>query len=120
MRLEAIVLDSNNPKVLADFYQKLLGWTECFDDGEYIYLSSDTESIRLIFQEDADYKRPTWPTGREQQQQMLHLDFYSDDLEKEVNHAINCGAELSKAQYSDSWKIMIDPAGHPFCIVKIS
>jgi len=33
-----------------------------------------------------------------------------------VKHALNCGASLAKYQSGD-WKVLIDPAGHPFCIV---
>jgi hypothetical protein len=50
---------------------------------------------------------------------MVHLDFYVEDLEEAVNHAIACGAKQAKIQYSDFWKVMIDPAGHPFCILQI-
>ena len=51
---------------------------------------------------------------------MLHLDFYTDDLAKGVEHAVGCGAKLAQAQYSERWTVMLDPAGHPFCIVKVS
>jgi len=115
----AVTLDSDNPKALADFYRKLLGWERYHDDGEYIYISPGERSMQLIFQENADYQRPAWPTEREKQQQMIHLDFYTDDLEKEVKRAIEYGAKLAEVQYSDGWRVMIDPAGHPFCIVNI-
>ena len=120
MRLGAIVLDSDDSESLADFYQRLLGWENYSNDGEYVYLSCDEKSLPLIFQEDKDYRKPAWPTCHEQQQQMIHLDFYTDDLDNEVNHAIRCGAELAKTQYSDYWRVLIDPAGHPFCIVRNS
>jgi len=119
VRLGAVVLDSDDSKALADFYQNLLGWTDRANDGEYTYLWSDTSSVRLIFQMDEDYLKPIWPAESERQQQMLHLDFYTDDLEKEIGHAIHCGAELAKEQPSDYWRVLFDPAGHPFCIVKI-
>ena len=47
---------------------------------------------------------------------MLHLDFYSDNVEESVKHAVSCGAKLAEYQSGD-WKVLIDPAGHPFCIV---
>lgn len=47
---------------------------------------------------------------------MIHIDFYSDNVEKDVKHALNCGASLAKYQSGD-WKVLIDPAEHPFCIV---
>jgi len=40
---------------------------------------------------------------------MIHMDFYSDNLEKDVKHALNCGASLAKYQSGD-WKVLIDPA----------
>ncbi|MCL2884546.1 MAG: hypothetical protein FWF49_03580 [Oscillospiraceae bacterium] len=45
---------------------------------------------------------------------MLHLDFLVDDLQKEVEHAVACGAQPAETQYSDIWTVMLDPAGHPF------
>jgi hypothetical protein len=73
----------------------------------------------LLFQENDDYIAPVWPTEPGQQQQMMHLDFFADDLQEDVDHAITCGAKLAETQYSDKWRVMIDPAGHPFCIEKL-
>ena len=50
------------------------------------------------------------------QQQMAHIDFTVSNLDDAVQHALNCGAVLASKQYSDEWKVMIDPAGHPFCL----
>ena len=117
MRLGAVVLDTDDIEALADFYRALLGWPDYENDGEYIYLRDGTKNTRLIFQKDPEYQKPVWPAEPEKQQQMLHLDFYTADMQKEVRHAIACGAKLSGVQYSEYWTVMIDPAGHPFCIV---
>ena len=45
---------------------------------------------------------------------MAHLDFAVNDLEKAVQHAINCGATMAAEQFSEGWRVMFDPAGHPF------
>lgn len=125
MWLGAIVLDSGDSEELSDFYQNLLGWTkerQIFEDEKWIVVkSSNGKGTPLVFQEVADYERPKWPNIKGIQQQMLHLDFYvkEDDLDKEVNHAISCGAVLSEIQLSESWKVMFDPAGHPFCIIPL-
>ncbi|MCL1918755.1 MAG: hypothetical protein FWG14_10635 [Peptococcaceae bacterium] len=125
MRLGAIVIDSGDAEELSAFYQKLLGWTieRQFFEGEkwVIVKSMDDGMSRLVFQEVADYKRPKWPSAEGLQQKMLHLDFYvkKDDFDNEVEHALSCGAALSEIQLSESWKVMLDPAGHPFCIVPL-
>lgn len=118
MKLGAIVLDSNNSDKLADFYQKLLDWTKHRYDEEWIIVKSDNgEGLPLVFQEIVDYIQPVWPCSPEHQQQMIHLDFYVDDVGEAVKHALSCGAELSKVQLEDGWRVMLDPAGHPFCIL---
>lgn len=121
MRLSSVVLDSGNAKELSDFYAKLLGWEKKVynhgENGDWIVLRNKEESTtRLVFQEVIDYKKPEWPNKENSQQQMMHLDFYSDNVEDDVKHAISCGAYLAESQSGD-WKVLIDPAGHPFCIV---
>ena len=53
------------------------------------------------------------------QQQMAHLDFAVNDLEKAVQHAVRCGAAVAEEQFSDAWRVMLDPAGHPFCLCQM-
>lgn len=123
MKFGCVTLDTRNADELADFYQKLLGWTTRFtntDEGlKFVGIMNETNDLVLLFQEDDSYTAPVWPTERGQQQQMAHLDFFTDDLEKDVEHAIKCGAKPAGTQYSDKWRVMIDPAGHPFCIEKL-
>ena len=125
MRLGAIVIDSNMADDLSDFYQKLLGWKkECqLFEGDKWYILKDGDGVAtpLVFQEIEEYARPVWPAIKGVQQQMAHLDFYvgAACYENEVEHAISCGAVLSEIQLSDSWRVMLDPAGHPFCIIPL-
>ncbi len=123
MKLGCVTLDSRNADEHADFYQKLLGWTIRFantDEGlKFVGIVNETTCLTLLFQEDRDYIPPVWPTESGRQQTMAHLDFHTEDLEKDVNFAIACGAKLAETQCSDKWKVLIDPAGHPFCIEKL-
>ena len=118
IKMGAIVLDSNDSDALADFYAKLLGWTKQRYDAEWVIVTNDKgEGLPLVFQEIENYERPVWPARSGAQQQMLHLDFYVEDVEQGVRHALTCGAELSPAQLCKDWKVLLDPAGHPFCIL---
>ena len=46
----------------------------------------------------------------------LHLDFQVDDLDEAVAHAVECGAELADFQPQERVRVLLDPAGHPFCL----
>lgn len=118
MKIFSIVIDSNNSEELSDFYSKMLGWEKINDDEEYIAVISPNNYPILLFQEDENYIKPAYPSSKNKQHQMIHLDFSVEDIDKGVEHAISCGAKLSEQQFSNEWKVLIDPAGHPFCICK--
>jgi len=121
MKLASIVIDCSDAEKLSSFYIEMLGWSKKVynhgEDGDWIVLTNKLESTTsLVFQQIDNYEMPVWPEELNKQQQMLHLDFYSDDVNESVKHAIACGATLANYQSGD-WQVLIDPAGHPFCIV---
>lgn len=116
----SVVLDSDNAEALSAFYAKLLGWTRVpFQPGdEWIVVYDEKSSaFALVFQQVDDYRRPVWPWTPDRQQQMAHLDFYVEHPEAAVAHALACGAALSEIQLEEGWKVLLDPAGHPFCVI---
>lgn len=116
----SVVLDSDNAEALSAFYAKMLGWEvipHSPDDEWIVVFSEKNESFALVFQQVDDYKRPVWPWTPDQQQQMLHLDFYVENTDTAIEYALSCGAVLSEIQLDEGWKVLIDPAGHPFCII---
>lgn len=114
----AVVLDSNNAEALCEFYSKLLGWTIIpHAPGDEWIVLVDGDFLALVFQQVDEYQRPVWPCAPGEQQQMVHLDFYVEDLDAAIEHATYCGAVLADVQEGDFWKVMIDPAGHPFCLL---
>ena len=62
------------------------------------------------------YKPPAWPAVPGEQQMMIHLDIEVDDLDVGVAWAIEAGATLAEHQPQDDVRVMLDPAGHPFCL----
>lgn len=107
-----IVIDCTDAGVLAE----LLGWewTHPRANG-WAAITSPTGMV-FAFQEVEEYKPPVWPWQSGKQGQMLHLDFYIDNLEEAVEYAISLGAKQADEQYFRTSRTIIDPAGHPFCL----
>jgi len=123
MKLGCVTLNSPDAEEHADFYQRMLGWSIRFsnEDGGTKFVGLVNENgMCLLFQEIDDFVRPVYPNKPGEPQSTAHIDFHTDDIEKDVSTAIAYGAELSEVQYSDKWKVMIDPMGHPFCIELIA
>jgi catechol 2,3-dioxygenase-like lactoylglutathione lyase family enzyme len=116
MRLTATVLDAPDPRELARFYQRLLGWPVGADELDWVTLVPPEGSSGLSFQREPVYERPTWPAVRDRQQMMLHLDIEVDDLEAAGAHAVAAGATLAEFQPQDDVRVYLDPVGHPFCL----
>ena len=116
MKLTATVLDAPDPRELAGFYQRLLGWPVGTDEPGWVTLVPPEGSSGLSFQREPVYERPTWPAVRGRQQMMLHLDIEVDDLETAGAHAVAAGAVLAEFQPQDDVRVYLDPVGHPFCL----
>lgn len=114
MTLTAIVLDAPDPRALAAFYQRLLGWAIGQDEPDWVTLRPPDGGPGLSFQTETAYVRPTWPAGPGDQQMMMHLDIEVDDLEAAGAQAIAAGATLAEYQPQDDVRVYLDPAGHPF------
>lgn len=116
----AFTIDCKDPYELAKFYAELLGWEIPFHDGEWACLGAPGTKQGaypgILFQGNPAYRPPVWPEEPGAQQQMAHIDFAVNDLEKAAAHAVRCGASVAEKQFSDDWRVMIDPAGHPFCL----
>jgi catechol 2,3-dioxygenase-like lactoylglutathione lyase family enzyme len=112
-----VALDSDDGPALARFYARLLGWQVFNDDGREadVALSEDA-GYYLAFKTEEHYVRPVWPTVAGKPQMMMHLDVAVDDLDHSVAFAVECGAELASYQPQDDVRVMLDPAGHPFCL----
>jgi catechol 2,3-dioxygenase-like lactoylglutathione lyase family enzyme len=111
-----VCLEAPNPHALADFYAAVLGWPVAQRDehGAAIQVG-DTNSF-VSFQEAAEYVPPVWPAEPGRQLMMMHLDVAVDDLDEAVAAARELGATLAEYQPQDDVRVLLDPAGHPFCL----
>ena len=115
-QLAATVLDGPDPRSLADFYQRLLGWERREDEPEWVRIGPAGGGPGLSFQAEPQHRAPTWPAGPGDQQMQLHLDLQVDDLDEAVALATSLGGRLADAQPQEGVRVVLDPAGHPFCL----
>jgi catechol 2,3-dioxygenase-like lactoylglutathione lyase family enzyme len=116
LRPNGMVLDSPDAQQLADFYERLLGWARRADERDWVTLVPPQGGIGLSFQTESRYARPVWPAGAGDPQMQVHLDVEVHDLTEGVAWAQAQGATLAEFQPQQDVRVMLDPAGHPFCL----
>jgi hypothetical protein len=120
VHLRVTALDCPDPLALAHFYAALTGLeVEPLgdfkpEDVTWIEVQENGRSV-LGFQKIDHYVAPTWPEGPVPQQ--LHLDFAVADLDEGEAHALEVGARKTEFQPGDTFRVYLDPIGHPFCLV---
>ena len=116
LRLSSTVLGTPDPRGLGAFYRALLDWDLREEHDEWVVLKPPGGTTGLAFQLETDHQPPTWPSGPGDQQMQAHLDIGASDLEAGVARARELGAVEAEFQPQDDVRVMLDPAGHPFCV----
>lgn len=109
-------IEAPDPGALARFYSQLLGWPIGHEEPGTAILAAPEGSIYLVFQQADGYQAPVWPPVDGQPRPMMHFDFQVGDLGSAVADAVALGASLASAQPQDKVRVLLDPAGHPFCL----
>ncbi|MBL1077012.1 VOC family protein [Nocardia sp. 2] len=109
----AISLDTDNPGALAQFYRALLDLKPIYESTDAVVLQN--EHLMLSIERVEEHIRPDWPANQIPKQ--MHLDLFVTDLDTAEHAAIACGATKPSHQPApDNWRVLLDPAGHPFCL----
>jgi len=127
LRVTSVTIGAPDPRALAAFYARLLGWTVTAadparpgyppEDGwAQLRPPPDDEGPTLNFEYEAKYTRPAWPSVAGEQHITQHLDIAVSELEGSVAWALEQGATLADYQPQDHVRVLLDPAGHPFCL----
>ncbi len=112
-RFPSVVLDCDEPGRLATFYGALLDW-KVSEDGHWAEVRNAAGDQCICFQQVDDYQRPEWP-GQQRPQQM-HIDVMVDDLDSAEAAVLELGATRADHQPGTTFRVLLDPAGHPFCL----
>jgi catechol 2,3-dioxygenase-like lactoylglutathione lyase family enzyme len=111
-------IEAPDPRALANFYSELLGWPVAHQEPGTVVLGAPEGSIFAVFQQASDYEAPVWPPVPGKQRSMMHFDFQVDDLESAVAEAVALGATVALHQPQENVRVLLDPAGHPFCLCR--
>jgi catechol 2,3-dioxygenase-like lactoylglutathione lyase family enzyme len=117
LRWTGVCIDCADADELAGFYGRLLGWAVTSSDGAgWLGMRDPAGGIGLLFQAEPAYRSPVWPEQPGGQDKMLHFEIEVDDLDSAVAYAVAAGARVAEYQPQPQVRVMIDPAGHPFCL----
>lgn len=127
LQLTSVTLGAPDPRALAKFYAALLSGEVCDSEpprpGEpdeagwaQVQTQGDHGRLTLNFEYERCYERPVWPSEPGRPQTMEHLDIYVEDLERATEWALQCGAVPAAHQPQRDVRVLLDPAGHPFCL----
>ena len=109
--LAMVTLDAPNAAVLGEFYSSVLGWPIAYSDENYAMLTGPSHALGIGTI--PDYQRPSWPDDGHKQ---FHLDLAADDIKAAADRCVELGATRAEPQPGEIWVVLLDPAGHPFCI----
>lgn len=110
------VLSAPQAQPLAHFYRDLLGWPLHADTPDWCTMQVPGAPANLAFQSEEHYAPPRWPAGPGEPHMMVHLDIGARDVAAAVAAAQELGARLAEFQPQEDVRVMLDPAGHPFCL----
>ncbi len=122
-RFSLVALDCPDHRLLARFYSDITGWEiepptdDDSTEDDWVQLRAPGDGPTLAFQRVPDHRPPVWP-GNEHPQQ-AHLDFDVPDLDAAEARLLAIGARRHELQPSENWRVYLDPAGHPFCLVRV-
>jgi len=118
LKLSAITLDCPDPLALAAFYQQATGLgLHPKSNADFAGLDCEDE-IFIGFQRVDGYRAPLWPDQTVPQQ--LHMCFkVKQGLDQVEARLLGLGAGRPDHQpHGTKARVLTDPVGHPFCIVK--
>ncbi len=116
-----VTIDCADAEVVATFYSRLFGWEISDRDGpDWLQLRNPDGGVGLNIQAESTYEPPVWPEQSGRQAKMMHFEVLVADLDAAVQLVLACGGTEAPHQPADRdrtrIRVMLDPAGHPFCV----
>ena len=125
LRISTVNLSAADVPALSRFYADLLGYAVHDEDPGWHYLSAPDGGVALSVQHEPTHVPPVWPQRDGVQQMQAHLEIRVHPepdgdplaaLEAATRQAVDLGARRAEYQPQEDVRVMLDPAGHPFCL----
>ncbi|MHA7172325.1 VOC family protein [Arthrobacter monumenti] len=110
----ALVIDCEDIETTAKFHESLVGMQRVDTEDDWITIGDAPDRPAVAFQKVEKLTPPDWP-GSEHPQQM-HVDVKVEDLDDGEKKVLELGAR-KQGYEQESFRVYLDPAGHPFCLV---
>ena len=112
-RLAMLTVDCADPRAEAAFWAAALGGEVAHAQDEYAMVTGAGSSA-LGFGLVEGFTPPPWPDEAGAKQ--FHLDLAVEDLAEAERAMVALGATVPEHQPGETWRVLLDPAGHPFCL----
>ncbi len=106
-------IDCADPAPLVDFWSRMLGMKIAYQDENAVMITGDSGPA-IGFGKVDHYTPPAWPDDDSDKQ--FHLDLKVADIPAAEKLAVELGATVPEQQPGETWRVLLDPAGHPFCL----
>ncbi|QKW18715.1 VOC family protein [Kitasatospora sp. NA04385] len=118
IRYVAVTFDCPDPAELARFYGEALDLPALYSSEDFVLLGREG-APGLAFSRLAGHRPPTWPDPAHEKR--AHLELGVDDLDAATTRMLKLGATEPAAQPAPTrWRVLLDPAGHPFCLTTLA
>ena len=115
--LAMVTVDCADPRAEAAFWSAALGWQVAHVEDDDAMLTGGTSA--LGFGRVEGWTPPAWPDDKGVKQ--FHFDLAVEDIATGEQALVAQGASVPDAQPGgDRWRVLLDPAGHPFCLTLAS
>jgi Glyoxalase-like domain len=112
MRIRQVVIDSNDPRGLADFWSLATGRSVQGDADPYLRLEDpEGRDVTLLLQHVDDRLKP----GKN----VVHVDLFTSDPKGETERLVSAGASKLEehGEGRHRWFVLADPQGNEFCVI---
>ncbi len=113
VKLAMVTLDCADPGPVSAFWAGFLGLEQTYGDENYAMLKGP-DGPAIGFGKVEGYQPPAWPNEHGSKQ--FHFDLAVSDLAAAERRCVELGATLVDVQPGETWRVLLDPAGHPFCL----
>lgn len=109
--LAGISLGCDDLGAMVGFYMQLL-------DGKLLWSNDDNAAVRIcsgvtvVVHRVSEYVTPVWPGTP-----IVHFGVTGEsDVAEYETRALRMGARVAGVRPESGWRVLLDPAGHPFCL----